>query len=192
MRKKQKGFRKELLMPLFIALIMVMSVFGYMWGSSKTKMTYNEFKFYQLENNNYMFKINGKSVVFNYYPEDLEQINSTKGLKKLFAGPMVYATSDPNSPYAESIAEVQFNLGKILGEFKNIYVQNAFTSQTEYPLPVITCENASRVIPVITIEKSNTTQITAQGTCIIIEAKTKQDIIALYERLLYSILGVME
>ncbi len=105
---------------------------------------------------------------------------------------MVYATSNPNSTYAESIAEVQFNLGRVLEEVMGIYVQNAFTSQTEHPLPVITCENASRVIPVITIEKSNTTQITAQGTCIIIEAKTKQDIIALYERLLYSILGVME
>jgi hypothetical protein len=171
---------------------MVMSVFGYMWGSARTKMSYNGFKFYQLENGNYMINVNGKNIIFNYYPGDLENINATKGLRNLFTGPMVYATSDINSTYAEAIAEVQFNLGRVLDEITGTYVQNAFTSKTEHNLPAVTCENASMVIPVIIFEKSNITQITAEGTCIIVEAKARQDIGVLYERILYSIIGVME
>ncbi len=192
MKKKDKGFNKKLIMPLFIVFIMVMSVFGFMWGSSRKKMEYNGFKFIQLENGGFMLKIDNSKVIFNYYPSELEWLNTTKGIKDLFNTPMVYVTYDPNSTHAETIAQIHFNIAQLLDETKGIYVQNAFTSETEHDIPVITCKNATLSVPVVKIEKANTTEITLEDWCVVVKAKDKQEMFGAYERLLYSILGVME
>jgi hypothetical protein len=191
MGKKEKGFNKKIIMPIFIVAIMVMSVFGYMWGSAKTRLTYNGYKFYGLENNNYMLKLDEKRFVFSYYPSELEGIDADEGIGRLFNTPITYATYDANSTYAEEIAQMQFGLGQILKEAKGIYVQNAFTSETEYGLPAVTCANATSSVPVIFFQKTNFTGLTEEQGCVTASGRNKQEMLMVYERLLYTILGVM-
>lgn len=193
MRKKQdKGFRKALIMPLFIIAIMIMSVFGYMFGSSSTKLTYNDFKFYTLEEGGIMLKLDDNRIRFNYYPTELEWLNAPKGIGNLFNVPMIYVTSDYNSLYNETISQIKFNLAQNVGEFKGVYVQNSFTAQTEFDLPVVTCSNASASVPVIHFERSNETKISYANYCVTIKLKNREEAIAASERILYSALGVME
>lgn len=192
MRKKEKGFRKGLLLPLFVVFIMVMSVFSYMLGSSRTRLTYNGFKFYQLENGGFMLNINNNRVMFSYSPQELERINTTAGIKNLFNTPMVYFTYAQNSTYAETIAEMQFNFAQLMDSIKGTYVQNAFTAETEFDIPAITCKNATLTVPVILFEKAKTTEIMLDDECIVVKAKNRQEMSMAYERLLYSIIGVME
>lgn len=192
MRKRQKGIRTNTLMTGFIVLIMITSVLGYMWGSSRTKLNYNGYNFYQQENNQFMLRVNDKKIIFNYYPSELEWINATAGISELFSTPMVYITYEPNSTYAEAFAEAQFNLARILDEVKSVYAQNAFTSETDYDIPVIACSNATALIPVIRFEKTNKTGILKEGACVRVGGEKRQEILMAHERLAYIILGVMD
>ena len=192
MRKKEKGFRKELVLPLFVILIMVMSMFGYMWGSSRARTTYNGFAFIQLENGLFRLRLGDILIDFNNYPSGIEWINASRGVGGMFSTPMVYVTYDSGSEYAETMAEMHYNIAELLDKVKGIYAQNAFTSETEHNIPVITCENATFAVPVISIEKANSTEIILEDNCIIVNAKNRQEMLMAYERLLYSIFGVME
>ena len=139
MPKKQKGFRKEVIMPIFIVVIMVMSVFGFMWGSGKTKLNYNGAKFYQLDTGSFLLKINNYNAAFSYYPSELELLEMPAGASALFSTPMFYTTSEYNSTFKETIEQVKFNIAEIMGETLEIYVENAYTAETEYDTSVITC-----------------------------------------------------
>jgi len=105
---------------------------------------------------------------------------------------MIYITSDLESEYVEDIAQIQFNFAQLLNDNLGIYSQTAFTSENEYSLPVVTCKNATLNVPVVLIEKSNSTMIDTDGACIKIMGNNRPEMFMAYERLLYIILGVME
>jgi hypothetical protein len=191
-KKKDKGFRKELILPLFIVFILVMSMFGYMFGSSRTRLTYNGFKFYSMEDGGFILRLEDERTAFNYYPAELEWVRAPKGLGNPFNVPMIYVTSNYTALYGETISQVKFNLAQNLWELKEVYVQNAFTTETEYELPVITCRNATASVPVINFEKSNSTEISYENYCVTVKFRNREEIAAAYERLLYSAFGVME
>lgn len=191
-KRKEKGFRKELILPVFIVFIMVMSMFGYMWGSSNTKLEYNGYKIYHLETGGYMLKVNDQRILFNYFPEDIEAVPAPGNIESLFNSPMVYTTSDYDSLYNESIEQVKFGIAQHLSDFKNVYAQNAFTSETQYSLPVITCENATEQTPVLYFTKADKTEISFEDNCLTAKARTREELFMVYERIIYSIFGVME
>ena len=195
MRKKDNGFNAKIALPLFVVFILVTSMFGYMWGSSKTRVDYGSFAFYQSEDGSYILKYGSARISFNNFPANLEWINATEGIGAVFSTPMFYVSSDPESSQAEAIAGISFSLGRLMGEVSNIYVQNSFISEGEHVLPVITCSNATIFTPVVLVENSNSTgptEIVKQGSCIILSAKNRQEMYMAYERLVYIIMGVME
>ena len=192
MRKKDKGFKANLALPIFIVFILVTSMFGYMWSGASTKLDYNGFKFLQLEDNSFLFNTGGSRIAFNYFPSEIEWINASPITAGLFATPMVYITSNPESEYLEIMAQIQFNFAQLLSDNLNIYAQTSFTSENEYGLPVVTCKNATLNVPVIHFEMSNSTNIDTDGACIKVMGKNRPEMFMAYERLLYIILGVME
>lgn len=192
MKKKEKGFNSKIILPLFVVFILVTSMFGYMWGSSRTRIDYNSFRFDQLENGNYILKLGNTRIAFNNFPANIEWINSTEGIGKMFSTPMAYITSDYNSSQAQAIAEISFSMAQLLDETKQIFIQNSFTAEGDHIIPVVTCRNATAFTPVIHIQKSNATEIIREGSCITVNAKNKQEMFMAYERLVYIILGVME
>ena len=191
MRKKEKGFRARVILPLFIVFILITSMAGFMWGGSTTKIEYNGFKLVRLETGSFMLSIEGQRIAFNYFPSELEWINASEGIAGLFTTPMAYSTSDPESEYAEPIAQMQFNLGQLLEEIKGVYVQTSFISENVYSLPVITCRNATLFVPVIMMKASNSTEITLEQSCVTVSGRNRQELFMAYERLLYTIFGVM-
>ena len=69
---------------------------------------------------------------------------------------------------------------------------NGQISENEiYNYPIITCDNATEFIPVIYLKKGEETQIYTEGNCIIAEAAFEQAFIALKDKLMYTILGIL-
>ncbi len=192
MAKIDKGFNTKLILPIFIVFILVTSMFGFMWSGSNTKVEYKGFKFTRLDTGMFRLKVENIVVEFRYFPSELEWINSSGGIGERFDTPMIYFTSNPDSDYKEQIAEMHKHFNELLDETRGIYVQNAFTSESEYNLPVITCENATLAVPVISMEKSNSTEIILDQNCIVVNGKNRQEMLMAYERLLYIIFGVTE
>ena len=100
-------------------------------------------------------------------------------------------TSDVNDTNIEAIALAQHQMG-ITMENYNVYVRQGLVAANKYNISIIDCSAATAAVPVIYFKTGNKTQISQDGDCIIAEARNGQDVIRAKDRIMYSILGVME
>jgi len=186
-----KEKRKKLFMSIFVVAIMVLSVLGYMIGrNSEDTSAYNGFKFFKT-NSQWAVKIDGKNVLFYFHPSQVDYINiSSDVISKINNSVQLYQTSDKDSLNKQAIALAQFEMMQYLS-LKNQYVVNGFTSENEFNLSVITCANATGYVPVLIYQKSNETKIYEENNCIMLDARSDSDFIALKDRILYGVFGII-
>ena len=194
--KKEKRFKKEQLMVYFIAFIMISSIFGVMFygfSGGGTKVDYNEFIFSKEEGGNkWSIEIEGKKIFFDYFPTEVGQFNiSAELINKMLNTMEIDITYEVNSTKKEIFAYIGYDMQQQLAN-KDIYVRPGFTTESEYDVSVITCADATAVVPVLYIQESNETKIYSEGNCVILEAKSDFDFIKLKDRILYGIFGIME
>ena len=194
-RQKKKNNKKVWLIGIFMAVIMVTSIIGFMMGENQDQTrTYKGIKFYAT-NTGWQAKINGKTTEFLTLPEEVESINLSKDIiNQLNATEMLQITFDPNTEYAQEKALAQYQLQKTLNEALNIYTITGLTQKPEnttYSGSIITCQNATQYIPAIMLQYGEETQITEINNCIILQAQSNYDMYALKDRLVYGLLGLI-
>jgi hypothetical protein len=187
---------RKIIWVIIVAGLMVSSVFGVIFGgfSSPTEtVRYNKYKFERI-NNYWVTKIGNMKIGFQYLPNELDDIYVDKeALNRLSSSPMIYITYDPSDKYRENIAAVQFQLGKALNDNFNIFVATAFIKNSTYKIPIITCANSTKFVPVIEFITTNTTQIKLlNNSCIISTAKSAQDFYRIRDRILYGLFEVIK
>ena len=183
--------RKKQAMGIFIVLIMTMSVLGYMFGKDTAEqISYNDFKFNRI-GNRWGTKIDQSEYIFDFFPSQVENINVSEDIiNRLTNSMQIDMTSDIDSEYQEAIALSVFELSNYLA-LNNQYARVGFTQLNEYEKPMITCIDATASVPVIMFEKSNETKVYTQGNCIIAKSKSESDFIAIKDRLLFGLIGIM-
>lgn len=188
---------KKVMVSLFIVAIMILSTFGFILSystSERQKQEYNGYKFIITELG-MKTEVNDKEIYFNYFPTQLEDINLTEPVKNLLTNiKVITVTYDPNSDYATGMAEAQFLAEQGFQEYAGVYVTRGLTDtkQGNYTTPELTCLNATASNPVLEFKESNTTRIEFKNNCILAYASSENDFSRLYERILYSLLGIME
>jgi len=193
---RRKTINKKMLVSLFIIAIMVLSAFGFIL-SYQTNQTekleeYNGYSF-KKTTKGYLTEINDQKLYFDYYPGDLEQINITDDAKAILSqAEVLVITYDPNSDFAELIAEKEFDLEQKTDKTEKPFIAKGLTNATDYALPQITCANATAEMPVIHMKRGNTSKITAKNNCIILEAETESILNAFYTKVAYIIFGVIQ
>lgn len=188
--KKESFFSKKNMVSLFIIIIMVSSVMGFIWGRDSTDtQRYNGYKFL-LKNNRWILNVDkNKELSFNYLPQEVENINLSQDIVNSLSDKIeIDLTYDIDDDFAQTIAIAQQEMANNLN---NIYIRNGLTNETSYNIPIITCTNATEQIPVIYIQKSNQTSLSFDNNCIIIEAQNEFDISRIIDRIIYTILGIM-
>ena len=178
--------KKKAFLGIFIAAIMVLSVFGFVLSySAGSSINYNKHKFTIIDNQ-YTTKIDGQEYRFNYHPLDLESLQ----VNQEFLGHPTYTiTFDPNTTEPEYVELARYNLAEMLTK-KGIAAQQGTTKKADgYTLPIITCEQDKG--PTIIFENGNTTGFEQEGSCLYAKAETNTDFIRLSERIQYGILGVI-
>ena len=100
-------------------------------------------------------------------------------------------TSEFNNSYKEHIALAEHQMGLTLINF-NIFVRTGFTSENEFGMPEITCQDATLKVPVVYFKESNETKVYLQGECIIAEGSNGFDFLVIKDRLVFSILGILK
>jgi len=192
MRKKEKK-NKQVLLSIFIAIIMVSSILGYMFGRDEPNtVKYNKVDFYQ---NNFLWatKINDKEVVFHNFPSAVEHINiSDEIFARIKSTLEVDSTYDQNNSFAKDIALAQHSVELIMDDFFNIYLRKGMTTENEYNLPVITCKEATPFIPVLYFKIANQTSVYLENNCIIAEARNGLEFLKIKDRLLYGLFDIIE
>lgn len=192
-RRKTKSERNKKIMVFFMAFVMIGSVFGVIffgYNQQENKVKYNDFVFLKREGL-WFTKLNGEEAVFNYLPDNVVNINlSSDILSRLNNLIEIDATSAFNDSFKEYIALAEHQMTFSLSNF-NIYVRSGFTTENEFGMLIITCEDATQNVPVVYFTESNETRVYLQNDCIIAESKDGSDFLRIKDRLVYNILGIL-
>jgi hypothetical protein len=191
--EKNKLFSKKNIVSMFIVFIMVSSVVGYMWGKDiGEKFKHNDYKFVR-EKGGWTLKVEDTKLFFNYFPTEVEDIDIGSDIINRVNGVIeIDSTSSENDSFVEAIAQAQFSMQQELNKVSNVYIRVGMLEENEYDFPVITCADATVMIPVLYFRKSNETKVELDENCIIAEAKNNYDVIRIKDRLLYGMLGIIE
>lgn len=190
--EKKKFWSKQNIVSLFIVLILISSVIGFIWGRGGIQREkYGGYSFIR-KGNEWVLKTDIAEIAFDYFPTEVEYINlSSEIASRMLNTFEIDSTYDVEDPYVEGIALAQHGLSQVLG-YMNIYLRKGLTAENEYGLPVIICEDATITVPVIYFKKSNQTRIYLEDDCIIAEASEEIDFIRIKDRLLYGVLGIIK
>lgn len=192
-------FDKKTAMSIFIAAIMILSVIGFVLvdydSTGASKKTYNGHKFIRLPNG-WRGNINGEQIVFNYLPDQVEDLKITQESKNMLQQtPVIAVTYDPNSRWAQDYGALQYYLEQSL-KSDTKFIMRALTNNTKYQqIQQITCANASAKLPVIILNVNttlNNTQINYENSCLSVNANKWDDLYRATDRLIYLTLGVMK
>ncbi|MGB9748450.1 MAG: hypothetical protein ACP5OZ_00095 [Candidatus Woesearchaeota archaeon] len=194
-----KRKKTNLISALLLAFLMITSIAGYMSNRNPVNvLRYNNFVFRQEQDNygnlRWYSKIEGKQFVFDYNPKVLENINLSPVIRdRILSSKYVIITFQPSDRFTMNYFDrARYDFGSALYE-KGINAASAIAnSSDEYNLPIITCANSTQQTPVIYMFKGNKTEIRMESDCIVLECSENYEILALKDRLLYSILGVMK
>ena len=187
----KKESKLGLILVIFIAFIMISSVFGIIfsgYNQNSNSVRYNNIKFIK-EQTMISARINEQKLYFDFFPQDVESIELNPDIINLLTNkPEIDITSNEDDIYAEEIALAQYNIPYAL---KNLYIRVGFTTNNSFDMPIITCQGATPNVPVLLFKKSNQTKITLNNSCVIAEASRNTDILAIKDRIVYSMLGVL-
>jgi hypothetical protein len=188
-RKKDKKNLSMVFVSVFIALILVTSILGYIFqDTSQTAIKYNGQKF-TYTNNMWRTKYEDTTYYFTYHPSDIEHLNLS-GSVNLDNLMEIDITYDDDSEDKELMGAAAFELSTILSH-KNIFLRQGFTSNNTFDAPIITCADATPFVPVILLSESNVTQGTVVNNCIIIESQDQSSFMAYIDLIAYKILRIM-
>jgi hypothetical protein len=192
-RYRQKESKKQTIIVIFIAFIMVTSIIGFIFVSSPSggKLKFNKFTFVK-KGNLWSTSVNKKEALFNYYPAEVVDINLDPLIKEKVMNTLeVDSTYSFNNTFVGSVelalfqleTDLNFHFGKFLR--KGLIINNSFN------LPIITCNDSTEIIPVLYFKESNETKIYLEENCIIAEAKNGIDFLRIKDRLMYGLLGII-
>jgi len=188
MRKKKKTNYTAIVVSGFIVFIMVTSVIGFIsQGSTSGVQKYNGQKF-SPSDTGWTTNYEGNQYTFSYPPGDVEFLEfpqvSYQGLTQ------IDLTYDPNSSYKEHIAGALFELTNLLAT-RGVFVRPGFTQESEFNLPIITCETATQFVPVLYFSRANKTSVIYDNNCLRIEASTPTVVLQYADRIAYEIMGII-
>ena len=188
--EKKKKISSGLAWTIFIAVIMVSSIIGYMWiGGNEAEFEYNGHKIARTDNG-FAYAKDGNKFMFKFFPSELEGIKGNTSLS-LLNRPMFYLTFDPESGIVESMDVLRFDFSSDLPKLNVYFQQGVLNRSSIYNFTVIDCINATANVPVVKFIESNETKVTEKDNCLIFEAKSNYDVIKLKDLMLYSLLGVI-
>lgn len=177
-------------MSIFIAFIMVTSVIGFMFQYTKQRYRFGKYQFTRTEQG-FSIVVNKQEVYFDYFPTEANISDFDQNIDdKIKNTKMLYLTYEFNTSHAQTLGKVAYDLTLTLDKFE-VYVQPAFTQNTSFNVPIITCANATMTVPVLYFKESNQTSAYLKANCIILEGDSDIDFVRLKDRLLYGFFGVL-
>ncbi|MEK6861858.1 MAG: hypothetical protein AABY07_07880 [Nanoarchaeota archaeon] len=172
--EKPERDKKKLILPIFIAAIMILSVFGVIIGNfapseepSQNILEYKSIKFTGTDFG-WQAKINNVDVTISNSPNDLEGINlgiqqdSFKELSK------IYISRDPRKYIRNTDFLLQANLRQIV----NVQIACNVDVEECKDLPLKTCKDANTNNVVIVIEESTEDKVNFKDSCLEIKGNS--------------------
>lgn len=141
-----------------------------------------------------------KKMFFSQFPSDISGPKINKDvLNRIEMSKMMYISFYPNqtSDDAPYVDFVRFQLARDFNDNFKIYSSQALAVDEQInkdlPLPVINCENATAAVPVLLIRtKQENASLSLNGNCILMDANKGYELVALRDKMIYQLLGVIK
>jgi len=194
-----------ILVILFLGLVIVPKLIA---KAKINKYKYNNFEFVKDEDGFWITVVQKEDqpyyIPFYYHPLELEDIPVEKDLRAKFFeirdnNGSIFITLDPDSE-SNKIVIAGVEISRITGgryDLLNVPTRSAFIKPpteiaSETNIPIITCMHASDKTMVIWLTLSDINIAYSNGYCVILEAKTYDDMIRVADRLMFHLLGIMD
>lgn len=194
MQKEEKRLGKILVLA-FMAFTLVGMTFSFVFfgfSTAEQKVKYKNFKFvYDQQSQAWIVKVQDKFAAFSFLPEEVSGMNITADLAMLRQKPEIDSTYNLNDSNADVIALAQHQMGLTFQNY-NVYLRQGALSENRYSLPIINCSAATPNIPVVYFKTSNVSLISQKENCYIVESNRDVDFLRAKDRIIYSVLGILE
>lgn len=193
-RKNKETNVKKVIISLFFAFIMISSILAIIFsGYNQTNdVEYNGFTF-KLQGDYLVTKKDGNTIKIQSYPSGISGITVDEAVtQRLSSGYQLYISTPVLSANKEYAALAAYDLKEYLdstGIQSGVVISD--DNSINPNIPLINCQNASASLPVVLFEDSNQTAIALDGECIRISAATGYDFIAIKDRLVLKLSGIM-
>ncbi len=189
--------RNKAIISILAVFLMISSIGGFVVLNSPSQSntltrTYDgvryTFSVIQDSTGNLFYEVKYDDRTFNafYLPDELfleEKISNYLNNVNFF-----YLTFSPNISDLSYVDYIRYDLQQNIPN--NIFYQSGIIEENpEYNLPIISCENATIIEPVIFLEEGNETTIILSDNCITIK-NTLQDVLRVRDILVYTLNGV--
>ncbi len=188
--------RKKAYIALFLAAIMILSVFGIVLSNQSTlndagELEYNGITF-RLINNQWAAEIKGKERSFFFSPVDLSGKTLPPELRQaILQTPTITIAFDPNISQLHYLDAARFELSEVLLLDLGKNIRHGVTNATgAYEFPVVSCQPSSDEL-FITFIEANVSSVRMDGNCVAIAAVTPVEYIQYSEKLIYLLLEVI-
>jgi hypothetical protein len=183
-KEEKKRRRNQLIVGLFMASILLISVFGYAFGGGKgseeNKITYNGYEFVE-QDGYWITEIGNFEFSFRYNPNEIEQITSDLNPLNSYYGKPLYLLSDD----IESGSEIYRNLksqNSIIQRMTLACLEGEECDDEESATK--TCEDNF-----IIIQESSVTEVVQEDNCVFIKGKM-EDLAKITDGFLLKLIGV--
>src|SRR3989344_3709677 len=158
--------KAQLFIVLFIVVIMISSVIGFVYTNPNSdqninSFNYNNFKFDLTSNGKYQVNVNDKNFIFDYLPGDLKDIEL---LNFNLKDDKYYLITN----YSEKDQNMDYNLNKLGYTLNLLGIKTVLACYNEeecnLDLPIKDCNNDA-----FYLKKSNINKVYLENKCIIIE-----------------------
>lgn len=181
-----------IVLVIFISLIMVSSIAGFLIVNQPSDISRFKGSKFVRQQNTWVATVNGNRIFFDYQPQAIASLNASKEFLPLIRGKVeIDTTSDINDSYSSDIALAQYNLGVNLNAL-GVFVRQGLTANNTYQLPVITCEDATPLTPVIYFRKGEDSSQIIEDGCLTISLRSRDEVHAIKDMILLGVLGLLE
>lgn len=189
-KRQQKSERlKQIVIFAILAGLMIISVFSVMLynddASGANTIEDSGMLFQQRADGQIVIwetEMAGQDVAFFYLPSQLADISADYNTAALVS-PAIFVAFDPAQEDLEFIDFARFHISEDLQLNGQQAIAAITSNSSAYPaLPVIDCQTE----PVILFRYGNTTSISEQGSCVVVQGVSPQEIIRAGERLRYG------
>jgi len=181
----------------FIISIMVLSVlaFGasFVTQGTNSLSRHNGFKFQQLQTNGeWQVEVGDVTHQFVYHPTQITPVTiDESALAPLREAFQVSISFDPALDEPQYVDYARLRLAEHF-LLQDIQVAQGINQESEiYSLPLVGCDAAKALQPVVMLELGNETMVTVEGNCITLTSTSEINLLQLTESLRYKLLGVI-
>lgn len=183
-----------ILFSAFIVLSMVISIFAILvYNTDSSSLSYNGHDFTLTQAGLYQTKINGKYMLFSFYPSDLERINMSNDIYNTLENAQgIIFIFDPNAS-PDDLSYMDYARVDLQNQLTTPVGFGITQASNNYNLSILSCDNATATIPIVMLNISLDSTLTINNNnpnCIMMNARLR-DIVALKDRIVYRLYGIM-